>query len=694
MKNFTFSFKSLLVACGLLIGSANAWAAGETKGDYKYTLDFETCTGITATGTSTDGTETLTATIQGGGQFIDYGDGFGTVFRNCGGDPRRYFLQLPSTLFTHSNTSKELSIGFWVTARGMNPSDYTYAPLFAAYENNPDFTATDKEYWGTNTSPMLLVPSFGTFQVNCEGYCDFDGDLNTAPNAGKNTLYNTNHWFLTNTEKLATNTAGVNWLGDNKWHYFTLTMTESTVTIYMDGEVKNQWSVDGTEGKSVSGVFSDGDKLKVICLGGNQAWELNDNDKGFSFDDFMFTNKALDASAIATIMDEKLVSSATALYYDNTYTKGKEALNTAKTTLDGTSSTENRTALLAAINTFCQNNANYTHPYAVSITNGDFGMGPDYWNATNLQTWSGNWGRGGWNRWIEMAAGNSGSDASIYQVTETLPAGHYVMRLNALTWNAGYTISLGNGTTSESYRIPNNSGTYTSYSVSYDLAEDGTLKLELKYDAENGAENSWSAFDDVELIYYGDATFSTTLDNLGYATFASPYALDLGNITGATAYKAAIDGSVVRFTELSQTVNPNEGILLKGDADAVVTIPVVSSGTDVVGNDFLVNTSGAVFDAAANTTYFAMYKNQSSLTFAKFDPSTLEFPANKAYLKVTSVGGVKALQIVFNNDEATGIAVPEAVEAEEGALYNTAGQQVTADFKGVVIKNGKKFLNK
>ena len=41
----------------------------------------------------------------------------------------------------------------------------------------------------------------------------------------------------------------------------------------------------------------------------------------------------------------------------------------------------------------------------------------------------------------------------------------------------------------------------------------------------------------------------------------------------------------------------------------------------------------------------------------------------------------------------TAVKAVKAV-AEDGAAYNAAGQQVSASFKGLVIKNGKKFIQK
>ena len=41
-----------------------------------------------------------------------------------------------------------------------------------------------------------------------------------------------------------------------------------------------------------------------------------------------------------------------------------------------------------------------------------------------------------------------------------------------------------------------------------------------------------------------------------------------------------------------------------------------------------------------------------------------------------------------------GIETVKANKAFDGAIYNLAGQKVNANYKGVVIQNGKKFIQK
>lgn len=48
----------------------------------------------------------------------------------------------------------------------------------------------------------------------------------------------------------------------------------------------------------------------------------------------------------------------------------------------------------------------------------------------------------------------------------------------------------------------------------------------------------------------------------------------------------------------------------------------------------------------------------------------------------------------FDDEETTGITNVNAAESNDGTLYNLAGQKVNAAYKGIVIKNGKKYLVK
>lgn len=97
----------------------------------------------------------------------------------------------------------------------------------------------------------------------------------------------------------------------------------------------------------------------------------------------------------------------------------------------------------------------------------------------------------------------------------------------------------------------------------------------------------------------------------------------------------------------------------------------------------------ATSDVTAGDNTYALVKGRQS--FAKVKAGVI-IPAGKAYLEITA--GSK-LAINFGG-ETTGISkvATEQTAPENTAMYNLAGQRVSNSYKGIVIRNGKKFINK
>lgn len=272
-------------------------------------------------------------------------------------------------------------------------------------------------------------------------------------------------------------------------------------------------------------------------------------------------------------------------------------------------------------------------------------------------------------------------------------AGYYDLTLAVVARNGGKTdkhiVKAKSGDTYEgSYEFAHssNTGTYTVKGIyipaGYSLyLEDGT------------PANSNAYYDYITLT---PTKVSATLGANGYTTFASPYALDLtqSNLpAGVKAYKAAVNGTTVRFTELNQTVPANTGVLLEGTADAIISIPVVASGDDVSENAFEVNTAGTTFTAESGYTYYGLRKDSNPLSFWTFNPATVAIPANKAYLKVANVGGVHALNVLFD-DTTDGIQSVDKAQHTDGNYYDLSGRRVMNPTKGIYVKAGKKVVVK
>ena len=281
----------LLLTALILLVTGNAWA------DRVYFNDFNTGSGKTAP-------EGLT--IHGDGTFVDEGDvNFGMVFQNAGGAQRTNYLQMPSDVLSHSVTTKEMTIGFWVNMK--SATDFWFSPLFSAYGEAPSGNPK------VNTWPVFICQSRGLLQLNCAGIDNFTAEDNVAGTNAENTF----------------------WLDGAQWHYYAVSITESSAKIYIDGNIFNEWNISGAADHSVSGLFSNGADLDFVCLGGNQAWDWADNDPAFAFDDFAVYDEALSAEQIEQIMDAKY--GYTSVTYD------VDALSaTGNLTLSGTRSAKEK----------------------------------------------------------------------------------------------------------------------------------------------------------------------------------------------------------------------------------------------------------------------------------------------------------------------------------------------------------------
>ena len=271
-----FTFRAMFMVAMMFLGMATSWA--DEQPVPVYFNDFS----------STDG-----LTIVGSGQFEDDADArFGKIYHN---DPtltkaiRTNYLLLPADVLSQSAETKEMTIGFWVNMK--DAADFYWSPLFAAYDK-VERAANADEPW-----PHFVLMARKEVALNCWGYCDLGN------------TYNDN----------GTNAQTSAWLDDKAWHYYTATLTKTSVKVYIDGVLENSWTFDGTTGgQIVEGVFNAGAAyntndfgLKYICLGGNQACNWADPDPAFGFDDFAVYDKALTADQIKDVIRRKMAAQTT-----------------------------------------------------------------------------------------------------------------------------------------------------------------------------------------------------------------------------------------------------------------------------------------------------------------------------------------------------------------------------------------------
>ena len=182
-------------------------------------------------------------------------------------------------------------------------------------------------------------------------------------------------------------------------------------------------------------------------------------------------------------------------------------------------------------------------------------------------------------------------------------------------------------------------------------------------------------------------TETLTTSAKGYATYSADYAVNYSEL-GLTAYTLTVDetNKTVTAKEFTGVVPAGGAVLVKGDASKAYTLtPATTEGDATFATDLKTGATKADgtqygFTSKSGTPAFAQVKSGEAI------------PAKKGYIVLTGASAAK-YSICFG-DEATGIQTIEAASAANAAMYNLAGQRVDKAYKGIVIVNGKKYLNK
>ena len=95
----------------------------------------------------------------------------------------------------------------------------------------------------------------------------------------------------------------------------------------------------------------------------------------------------------------------------------------------------------------------------------------------------------------------------------------------------------------------------------------------------------------------------------------------------------------------------------------------------------------------AENIYCLANKNTNGVGFYQVK-SGVTIPANKAYLEINAANSAKYYSIGIGGN-TTGIqAIQQNGVKADGIMYSLSGQKVGANYKGIVICNGKKMIKK
>ena len=227
-------------------------------------------------------------------------------------------------------------------------------------------------------------------------------------------------------------------------------------------------------------------------------------------------------------------------------------------------------------------------------------------------------------------------------------------------------------------------------------ASDGTTKRYEQFVGTCDANEELYFFLTTELGYLSIQSLETkAVTAAGWATYCSPYALDLEHATGLTDayFVTGGEGGVLTKTSVKGgTVPANTGLLLKADEGAV-SMPIVgTSTTDVSANKLIGKT--AAYNLAANDGYVLMATGTYNLGFYK-NANAFTVGANTAYLPANFAGVAGAREFFSLDDDATAISETKSQQPMvNGLFFDLQGRKVAQPQKGLYIVNGKKVVMK
>ena len=185
-----------------------------------------------------------------------------------------------------------------------------------------------------------------------------------------------------------------------------------------------------------------------------------------------------------------------------------------------------------------------------------------------------------------------------------------------------------------------------------------------------------------------------TITAAEYATYCNATrSLDFST-TGITVYTATDNETSVTLNEIASGQVPANTpvVLYKAGADGTaINVPVIASASAISGtNDLHVVGEGGLTGV---DNIFVLSKKNNKVGFRLWD-KTQTLNAGKIYLQGQDSYGARDF-LAFDGT-TTGIANVEANDNLDAnaPMYNLAGQRVNKSYKGVVIVNGKKMLNK
>lgn len=193
---------------------------------------------------------------------------------------------------------------------------------------------------------------------------------------------------------------------------------------------------------------------------------------------------------------------------------------------------------------------------------------------------------------------------------------------------------------------------------------------------------------DIKVSPASSLASSITITDAGFATFAASYPVDY-SADGLEAYAVKYTNGTLTYNKIDGVVPASTAVLLKGEAKEY-TLTAAKGEATTVDTDLRPSDGNKI---GAENIYCLANKASNGVGFYQV-ANTVTIPANKAYLEIPSTTPAKYYSIGIGGN-TTGIqAIQQNGVKADGIMYSLSGQKVGANYKGIVICNGKKMIKK
>ena len=181
-------------------------------------------------------------------------------------------------------------------------------------------------------------------------------------------------------------------------------------------------------------------------------------------------------------------------------------------------------------------------------------------------------------------------------------------------------------------------------------------------------------------------TFDVLLNASGFATLCLSYNTSIpADVTAYTATLAATGTDLILTPCTGGILPKGTGVLLKGTADALCQFREYHDEASGYPHNQFIGTTERI-PAPEGVNYMLATKEGTSAFYRYTDAY---IPAHKAFINLTANQAADMLSL---GDIANGIGTARTAAAPS-VMYNISGMRVNGNYRGIIIRDGKKYFN-